>query len=199
MGFSSLIDILGSTIVGGMLFMILLRINDTAVQNTFTYGGDLIVQQNLVAVVELLEYDFKKIGYCSDWEEIPDPSKAIISADSTSIAFLTDIEPDGTVDTMYYSLGSTDELSHTDNPRDRMLYRIINDGDRLGSNLGITEFKILYFNALGNQIPFPITVPGEIYTMQINIRVENSAAYDQYYSSAFWRQIRLASKNLRNR
>jgi hypothetical protein len=59
-----------------------------------------------------------------------------------------------------------------------------------------------YFNALGDTIAFPITVPGEIYTMQINVTVENTAAYGNNYSadrSAFWRQIRLAARNLRNR
>lgn len=199
MGFSTLIDILGSAIVGGMLFLILLRINDTAVENTYVYGGELVVQQNLVAAVELLEYDFRKIGYCYDWLAIPDPSKAIIAADSNSISFLTDIESDGAVDTMHYSLGTTNELSNTPNPRDRMLYRVVNSAQKKGANLGITEFNIVYFNALGNIIDFPITEPGEIYTMQINITVENPAAFDEKYSSAFWRQIRLASKNLRNR
>jgi hypothetical protein len=35
--------------------------------------------------------------------------------------------------------------------------------------------------------------------MQIDIRVENVAAYDEEYRYAFWRQIRLASRNLDNR
>jgi hypothetical protein len=60
MGFSTLIDILGSTLVGGMLLLILLRLNDASIENTYVYGGDLMVQQNLVSVVELLEYDFRK-------------------------------------------------------------------------------------------------------------------------------------------
>ena len=67
MGFSTLLDILGSSIVGGMLLMIMWRLNDAATQNTFNYGGEVIVQQNLVEVVGLLEYDLRKIGYCKDW------------------------------------------------------------------------------------------------------------------------------------
>ena len=63
MGFSSLIDILGSTIVGGLLLMILLRMNDASVENNYLYSGEKIVQQNLVEVVKLIEYDFRKIGY----------------------------------------------------------------------------------------------------------------------------------------
>ena len=202
MGFSTLIDILGSTLVGGMLLLILLRLNDASVENTYVYGGELMVQQNLTEVVELLEYDFRKIGYCEDWKKIPDPSKAILSADSTSISFLTDIEPDGVVDEMKYYLGPASELSGTANPKDRMLYRVVNNETPKGANLGITQFEMVYFNALGDTIDFPITVPAEIYTMQINITVENTSGYNDDYSvdkSAFWRQIRLAARNLRNR
>ncbi len=199
MGFSTLIDILGSTIIGGMLLMILLRLNDASVQNTYVYGGELMVQQNLVEVVRLLEHDFRKIGFCKDWEKIPDPTQSIITADSTSISFLTDVDSDGIIDTMKYYTGNVNELSGTANPRDRMLYRVVNNETPIGTNLGVTQFQMLYFNALGNQISFPITIPSEIYTMQINVTVENPAAYDNLYSSAFWRQIRLAARNLKNR
>ncbi len=81
MGFSTLIDILGSTLVGGMLLLILFRINDTAVENSFSMGENLLVQKNLVEAVELLEFDFRKIGYCEDWEKLSNPSKYIVSVD----------------------------------------------------------------------------------------------------------------------
>jgi hypothetical protein len=199
MGFSTLIDILGSMIVGGMLLMILFRLNDAAVENTFNYGGDLIVQQNLVEVVQLLEYDFRKIGYCKDWEKIPDPTKAILSADSTSINFITDVDSDEDVDTVHYYLGSRDSLLSTPNPNDRILYRVVNHDPPAGANLGVTQFRLLYFNSLGDSIHFPITVPSQIHTMQINITIESTVAYDNKYSSVFWRQIRLAARNLNNR
>lgn len=200
MGFSTLIDIFGSTIIGGLLFLTLLRLNESATQNTYTFGGELDVQQNLVATVQLLEYDFRKIGYCKDYTKIPIPSKAIIAANDTSITFLSDVAPDdGNVDTVRYYLGPASELAGTPNPRDRMLYRVINNATPRGSNLGVVLFKLTYFNALGDTIPSPVSVPGEIYTMQIDVKVENPSAYDQQYSSAFWRQIRLAARNIRNR
>lgn len=199
MGFSTLLDIIGSTIIGAMLLMILFRMNDAAVENTYVYGGELLVQQNLVEVVTLLEYDFRKIGYCADWQKIPDPSQAILAADSNDITFLTDFDSDGNVDTLRYFTGPTSQLSSTANPRDRMLYRVENNESPKGANLGVTQFSMIYFDAIGNVINFPITVPSEIYTMQINITVENTEAYDENYSSAFWRQIRLAARNLRNR
>ena len=153
----------------------------------------------MVEIVGLLEYDFRKIGYCRDWQAIPDPSKSIIKADSTSITFLTDEDSDGVVDIMTYYLGSIDELAHTSNPRDRMLYRKVNNQIPLGANLGVTRFELTYYDAFGTQIAFPVLVPGEINTLQIDIELEDVAAYDQQYNKVFWRQIRLAARNLGNR
>ena len=199
MGISVLLDILGSTVIGGILMMNLFQINNTAVENNYTGNGELIAQTNLSTIVQVLEYDFRKIGYCADWQKIPIPTQAIISADSTSIKYLTDVDSDGNVDSMYYYLGPTSELTETPNPRDRLLYRVVNNEAPVSVNLGVTEFSLCFFDVLGNLISFPITVPGEIYTMQIDITVEDVAAYDEQYSTAFWRQIRLAAKNLRNR
>ena len=199
MGISVLLDILGSTVIGGILMMNLFQINNTAVENNYTGNGELIAQTNLSTIVQVLEHDFRKIGYCADWQKIPIPTQAIISADSTSIKYLTDVDSDGNVDSMYYYLGPTSELTETPNPRDRLLYRVVNNEAPVGVNLGVTEFSLCFFDVLGNLISFPITVPGEIYTMQIDITVEDVAAYDEQYSTAFWRQIRLAAKNLRNR
>ncbi|MFA7288014.1 MAG: hypothetical protein WC055_03950 [Melioribacteraceae bacterium] len=199
MGFSTLIDILGSTLVGGMLLLILLRMNEAATKNTYVYGGEVIVQQSLVEAVTLLEYDFRKVGYCKNWQKIPDPTKSIVSADSNRIVFLTDSNNDMIVDTMKYYVGPVSELSETPNPRDRFLYRVINNGTPRGVNLGVTQFKLLYYDVFGNLLPFPITKPGQIYTMRIDLKIENYAAYNNEYSSVFWRQVRLAARNLRNR
>lgn len=199
MGFSSLIDIIGSFIIGGILFLMLLRMNDAAVANAYKNGGQLIVQQNLVEIVELLEYDFRKIGYCEDWSKIPNPSASILTADSNSISFITDSEGDGELDTLKYFLGSADELYMTPNPNDKFLYRVENSNEPIGANLGLSEFNIRYFDTLGDELTFPITDPGEIHTLQIDLKVENTSGYDGEYTSAFWRQIRLAARNLRNR
>jgi hypothetical protein len=105
---------------------------------------------------------------------------------------------------MSYYLGSTEDLKNTPNPNDKMLYRVLNNNQPVGANLGVTQFDLFYYDALGNQLSFPIAVPSEIYTMQINIKVEDVYGYnrkydDEQYSSAFWRQVRLASRNLKNR
>ena len=198
MGFSTIIDILGSMLIGGTLLVILWRLNDATTANTYNYSGELSLQQNLATVATIIEHDFRKIGYCANWNIMPDSGR-IFLADTSKIKFLTDVQNDGVIDSMYYYLGPTSELNMTENPRDRVSYRVINNETPVKSNLGVTQFYLIYFNPLGDTIPFPITEPDEIATMEINLTVENTSAYDQQYSSAFWRQIRLVARNLKNR
>jgi hypothetical protein len=214
MGTQVIIDIIGSFVLFGWLLLTTIRLGVANSENMQTYGGELLVQQNLVELTKLLEYDFRKIGFCLEPNLIPDPTKAIILADSTRLKFLTDVDltgtgPDGIVDSIYYFLGPTSELATTTNPRDRVLYRVVNDETPSGSNLGVTSFRFLYFDAQGNTISLPITAANlqRIQTIQISLIVENVVAgelvetdpINAQYSSAFWQQMRLSSRNYRNR
>ncbi len=209
MGFSTLLDIIGSTVIGGLLLMILFRMNDSAIENNYNFSGEKIVQQNLVDLVKLVEYDFRKIGYCADYTKIPDPTKSIVQADSNSITFLTDIITsagtygDGIVDTIKYFVSDKSQLSATPNPNDRLLYRRVNNETLRGSNLGVTQFKLTFFDANEDTIKtMPSSPPLGIVTMQIDIAVENPYAYGNNYSydkRVIWRQIRLAARNFTTR
>jgi hypothetical protein len=120
-------------------------------------------------------------------------------ADTSGIKFLTDIESDGNLDSIYYYLGPTSELSGTENPRDRLLYRVVNADNPQEANLGVTHFHMIYYDALGDTIYHPILNNGEISSIEINVTVENVAAYDENYSRAYLRQIRMVARNLTNR
>jgi hypothetical protein len=223
MGFTTLLDIIGSTIIGGVLLLILLRMNSTAIQNNYDYSGERIVQQDLVDVVQLIEYDFRKIGYCRDQTKIAKQSMAILQADSTSIKFQTDLQiitsplsdlqyGDGIVDTVRYYLGPTSELTSTPNPNDKILYRVINHNTAKGSNSGVTRFKLTYFDVFGVEIgtatnPLPAAPPLQIASIKVEVAVENPVATTDpntgttysYDKRAMWKQVRLASRNFRKR
>lgn len=199
MGYNTILDILASVIMGGILFTTVLRLSDSAAERTYNYSGELSLQQNLATIAQVIEYDFRKMGYCANWQNFPDPTKAIAQADSSSIKFYTDVNNDGYIDSIRYYLGPTSELTSTPNPRYRLLYRVVNTDNQTEVNLGITQFYLIYFDALGDTVPLPITNPGIISFYEINIRVESIYAYDEKYSSAYWRQIRLVARNLKNR
>jgi hypothetical protein len=199
MGYSTLLDILGSIIMGGIIMSIVFRLSDAAAEETYNNSGELALQQNLATIAQIIERDFRRIGFCKDWNKLPDPSKAILFADSSKIKFLTDIESDGSLDSIYYYLGPTSELLSTENPRDRILYRVINNETPVQSNLGVTDFHMVYYDALGDSLNLPVINYGQISSVEINVTIENLAAYDQQYSTAYWRQIRMVARNLKNR
>jgi hypothetical protein len=199
MGNSTILDILGSIILGGYLLLMIFRLDGTVTETVFTNGSELTVQENLTTLVGLLEYDLRKIGYCADPLNMPDPSKSILSATEHGIKYLVDINRDGTVDTVEYYAGLASSLTSTPNPRDFIVYRTINHNQVMGYDMGITKFDFMYFDAQGDSIDFPITTPSEIYLIRLSVMVESSHAYDSTYSYAYWRQIRLAAQNLKSR
>ena len=211
MGYTTILDILGSMIIGGILTLTAWRLSDAATEKTYSNSSELALQQNLVTVAQILENDFRKIGYALDQTSfLPGTGRSlsIPYADSSSIWFYTDLVTpdhpfgDGDMDSIHYYLGPTSECANTPNPRDRILYRVVNTDTPMPCNLGVTQFRMVYYDATDDTLATPLTRAdiGLISTIEINITVENVAAYnDSGYSGAFWRQIRLASRNINTR
>lgn len=218
MGSQTILDLIASTMVFGSLLLMALRINIGSSENIQSYRMDLVVQENLVEITNLLEDDFRRIGYCKDPSKIPDASRAIRYADSVKIKYLTDLPTgargttgwlgDDNLDSVTYYVGPTSEASNTPNPNDRWLYRVENNNTPAGVNLGVTTFDLQFFDALRNKLSSPVADPRQIQYMQITIEVQNyakvgglmnTAAFDTLYQSAYWRQVRIVAKNLRNR
>ena len=213
MGTTAIFDIITSTVLAGVLLLMALRLNSQAMETNAIYQDNANLQSGLVAVADIVESDFRKIGYCKDFTQISPPNIAIVSADSNSIKFLTDIPSspadmgDGIVDTIKYYTGSTG--GNPNNPLERPLYRVVNGKSPQGWSLGVTRFGLRYYDALGDTLPFPISDPRLIYTLEVNISLQSPAPLTkiQYHDTlaaqedfkVYWKQIRLASRNLQNR
>jgi len=197
---STMIDIVASIIIGGMMLGIMLKLNGNAAQNVYLNSGEVVCQQNLVNQAQILETDFRRIGYCSDYTNIQDESKVIISADTASIKFVADIDQNGIMDTIYYYLGPASQLNATADPRDKILYRVVNSVTPTGSDAGITRFYLVYFNITGDTIPCPVSSTNLplITDIELNLNIENTSI-DSSQIYAYWRQERLAIPNIKNR
>lgn len=195
MGFSTMIDILGAAIIGGLLLINLLRLNENIYQVDNATGHDVNLQVEVVNVADIIESDFNKIGYCSDPNNITDDPK-VTFADTSSIKFLFDEDKDGDYDEIYYYVSGTDALADTPNPRDRILYRKVNNGYPFVLSNNITEFQLQYFDALKDTLYAPLVSPSLASYIKIAFRVEDPFAYDQKYVEAFWRRLTVTSKNL---
>ena len=202
---AALIDIIASMIFSGALFIIVLDANDLATETQMVYNGDQMVQQMLTSTAQLVEGELRNIGY-----GVPSTVPNITQGDSSSITFLSDIDRDGVVDTVSYSIGPISELGATPNELDRYLKRRVSNAG--SSNVGVvTVFHLRYFTRAGDsiQIPVPSARLPEVFTVELTMEVQNPAApyrnenmvkegeRNALYSNSLWQQTRLASQNNR--
>lgn len=196
-----------------------MNMNETAHSNNFQTQENLTVQQNLVTLVQLLEHDFRRIGYRYGGNPLPD--SCVLYGRRDSVVFVGDVTADGTMDTVTWYV--TDTLStqalrnywHIENKSVKLLIRI----DRNPGHIpyiqtdtfafGVTQFSISYYN--GNMVPIYVdTATKKPYPhfafpqspfpvlMTVGLEVQPLVSYDSLFQSnfAFWTETRLVSKNL---
>ena len=156
MGFSTILDIIGATLIGGLLLLTMNRLNQRASETNIVYGSDKHLQLEVVQLADLIETDFRKIGYCEDPTKISDSTDLIISADTSQIKFITDTDRDGNLDTLEFFVCDTSALPMTKNPRDRILYRKHNNEQPINISSDITYLYLRYFDALNIEINSPV-------------------------------------------
>jgi hypothetical protein len=130
---------------------------------------------------------------------LDDTLQLIYVADTSDVEFRGDLNSDGVLDVVHYYVGPTSELSGTPNPRDRILYRKINNEPPLMISNNVVSMQLVYLDVFDDTLGQPIADTREIESMQIGIRVEDAAAFNNEYTTAYWQQIRLISRNLYKR
>jgi len=196
MGYTTILDIIGATIIGGLLLLNLLKLNENVYQVDNATGHDVNLQVEVVNIANIVDGDFNKIGYCSDPMNMNDDPKVTL-ADTSSIKIVFDVDKNGEYDTVYYFVSDINMLGNTPNPRDRILYRKVNSDFPFIVSNNITEFKFQYLGALYDTLSTPLASPGLATYIKISFRVEDPFAYDQKYTEAFWRRLTVTSKNLK--
>jgi hypothetical protein len=208
MGSSTMLDFISSIIIGGFLMFMVMRLDAQAREASSVDNMNLMVQENMTSIVQMLQTDLERIGYCRNPDDprISNPSDALRYAGPTRVVFYTDTQYNGNLDSVYYWLGPTSELADTPNPRDCFLYRRVNTDTPIKMNLGVTQFSFIYFDALGNRlVGNPIAVPQTVASLELTVSCESPQYYKQEFNpdtAAFymmWRQLRLSAMNLRNR
>jgi hypothetical protein len=199
MGYTTLLDIVGSVIMGGLLMVILLRTNSSATENTYNYSGDVVIQQSLSNLVNgYVDSDFRKIGYSSD--QSLDRTTAITYADTSGVTFKSDIKNNGTICTIKYYLGPKSQLAGTTNPNDMILYREVTapGQDTVWRFPGVTIFKLLYFGSNNGQdvlLSSPVAITSSIVKIQIYVKMESAIPYSGNYVSAYWNATKEVAVN----
>lgn len=200
-----MIDIVGSAILAGLILLIVFQMNrsmgDMAFQNTL----DVITQENSKTIADMINYDFYKIGY-HDHISAVDP--VVEYADTNHVRFRSDIDNNGTVDTVQYYTSSTPYYEHGSATPFRQLYRGVNASTGPGARLGITSFKLTYYDTLGVLLNFPTpsdtATRRRIQSIKIQMMVKNplasdttfAATFDTIFAATYWEKW-ISPKNLR--
>lgn len=196
MGYSVIFDILTATIIGGIILMNLLNLNENVYQTEVTSMLDVNLQVEVINSANIIENDFKKIGYCANPANMNDLPKVTL-ADSSSIKIVFDEDKNGFYDTVYYYVSDVSYLSDTPNPRDRVLFRKLNGNAPFMVSNRITDFRLQYLDALYNNLSTPVASPGLATYIKIAIKVEDPFAFENEYNEAYWRRLTVTAKNLK--
>jgi len=180
------LDIIGSFILGGLLLLTILNLEATLVDTSYRNTMQLIAQESLAGLVELVQYDFRKMGY-----GVPDPTASIRTMRPDEIVFLADVDEDGDVDTVRYAVSDTSLARMTPNPNDRLLYRQINRQPPEGDAWGVTELSFRYFDANGGET----STSSLVRAIQVSLTVESPYAIGGEYIAVSWKGL-FRPKNL---
>jgi hypothetical protein len=168
-------DLLGSTIIGGLLMFMVFNLSMFSSARKFNSDQELQLQHNSKVLALMLDHDMRKMGFGHD-------GTSIIEATQRKLSFYADIDTNGTTDIVTYYLGNTAEMDFTQNPNDRILYRIVNNDSSKGPSLGIVDTKFSYRNKYGAAT----AALDSIKIIKVELWLESIEPVDGKYPFTYW-------------
>ncbi len=189
---ASLIDIVTATVIGAAIILMIIGLNFYIESSSREIVNANIAQSNITDVTSVIEFDFYKIGYRVSTNKIG-------VADSSQLVYYTDFDDNGITDSLNYYLGPTSELPNTPNPNDRLLYRVHNSETPKSSNIGIVDFKLVYYDSTGTKLNYPAltsqTIRNRIRSIEVYLKIESSSSVEGTYAGVEWKK-NIRPKNL---
>ena len=188
-----MLDILGSMAIGALVILMLFRFNQTMLSASNEKLLYNISQMHTVVATEVIEYDFYKIGFRVNSTDVFEKAKA------AEVEYLTDVDNNGVMDTIKYSLSTTSELLSTVNPDDKLLYRTVNGGTPQIVT-AVVDFDLSYRDSTGSFItPYselndPVN-RRKIRGIDVYIYLESQDPIDGIYQGTEWTRS-LSLKNI---
>lgn len=146
---NTLLDLFSSILIGGLILLLMLKMNLFMSNASYSSDNELRMQQNAKTLAEIINNDFRKIGYKNN-------GTSILTAEPNKFKFVGDLERPsetgyGIIDTLeYFTLDST-YSSGTSNPNDIVLVRILNNKDSIaGPSLGLVKLNFSYLDSLNS-------------------------------------------------
>ena len=186
-----ILDILGSMIIGSAVILIILVLNLNIISSAAENLNTNIAQRDLTTTALVMEYDLYKMGYRVAKSKIE-------IADSNKIKFYSDLDNDGTKDSILYYLGDISRNNSTPNPYDRLLYR--QENNDTATAFTVADFNLVYHDSIGNILDYS-SLKNQlerdmIKTINIALTIESGEPIDGNYQTSRWEK-KISPKNLR--
>ncbi len=172
---NTMLDIMGASLIGGIIFLIILNLNVYSTQIKYASDTNLKLQGNSGTIAEMIDSDLRKVGYNYN-------GTAIIDAEPNKFSFYSDIDSTGIVSTVTLTISDSTKPSYTSNPNNKIFYRIVNNDTSTGPSLDLDKLKFTYMNSIGTQT----TVLDSIKYIKAEVWFESSAKPDSNYAKSYW-------------
>lgn len=164
--------------------MLIFKLNVYSFHSRYASDTELELQQNAKTLAEILSYDLRKIGYEYDGDPI-------VTADSNKLSYYADINEDGFPNLITYYAGDSTEVPQTSNPKDIILYRVVDADTSGGPSLGLTRVKFSYMDKSG----YETSVLTDIEYVRVELFLESREKIQDEYKFTYW-EMTINPRNL---
>lgn len=169
--------ILVSYIIAGFLMITILTVTYNVNYSNQEVTTTLSKTTHAQAIKEILIHDIPKIGY----EKKTVLATKFATADSNEISFYSNLDDSASVEQITWKYTDL-PAPGSKNPHDNILKRTV-DGDETAITLGVTKFRIYYYDTYGSNTPMstPISSSNFDDILQIEIEMELQSSYELSY------------------
>jgi hypothetical protein len=174
---NTILDLAGAMLISAAILFIILHLNVFSSQQKFASDKELEIQRYSKTLAEIIDHDVRKIGYRYSG------SNPFITTQEKVLSFYSDIDSNGVIDVVSYSLSDSTLAYVTQNPNDKILYRTVNSDTSKGPSLGLTNLRFTYLNNIG----LKTAVQDSIRYVRAEIWVHSAEPIeDSTYAFTYW-------------
>lgn len=168
-----------SYIIAGILLISIITMNNSVSNSSSEITMSQITQEKMTSISEMISDDIQKIGY----NRAGKTEDKITIANKHKIKFYSNIDnsTDNSVEIIIWEL-TNNEITESPNPNDYELLRSVQDEDgnvdETSIKLGVTDFKIRYYDEYGKPISDSLSMPvtssklDEIKQLYVRVKIE---------------------------
>ncbi len=171
----ALLDLIGAAVIRGGIIMILLQLTLSMQDVLYERTERAAMDQAMYEGTTLLSHEFRQMGYRATGTEITE-------LDTSVITFKIDVDNDGSVDQIRYSLSQMSGIPDSLGVKKYYLNRSVNGASALPVLRYVTRFRIQCFDVNGQ---YTLT-PYQVKSLNVILQTQSNNFFNGRYPSSAW-------------